>query len=493
MSLTNTRQLALALGLMTAAVLGVGTAHGQDDAGYRIEVEIDGHEDSLVFLGNYFMDKQYLVDTAEVVDGKAVFAGAEPLPQGTYLLVLPPNNDYAQLHLEDDQHFALKTRVGSLTESMRVKGDEANERFFAYLQLLGTLRPAADSLRAVARDSTLPQATRDAAQAEVERIDAQVQAQQAAVKREAPNSILAAVLRSMEEPEMPDFEGTEEEVQRQRYLFYKRHYFDNVDLADPRALRSSYLAQRIEYYLDKLVVPAPDSIAREVDMILTRMRPAEESFRFYTSKFLNDYAASKIVGMDAVYAYLGEKYYVGGLATWADSATVAKIAENVAKLKPLLIGQPAPTLTLQSRDATPIDLYELDADFTVLFFYDPECGHCKKQTPFVVDFAEAYRDRGVRVVSVCSKFAPNQQDCWDYVDEKDGMSEHVLNAVDPYHRSKFKVRYDISSTPQIYVLDRDKRIVSKRIGAEQLGEVVDRLIAMREAEQVDEAASSSGR
>ena len=76
MSLTNTRQLALALGLMTAAVLGVGTAHGQDDAGYRIEVEIDGHEDSLVFLGNYFMDKQYLVDTAEVVGGKAYLTAA---------------------------------------------------------------------------------------------------------------------------------------------------------------------------------------------------------------------------------------------------------------------------------------------------------------------------------------------------------------------------------------------------------------------------------
>jgi hypothetical protein len=45
--------------------------------------------------------------------------------------------------------------------------------------------------------------------------------------------------------------------------------------------------------------------------------------------------------------------------------------------------------------------------------------------------------------------------------------------------------YNIKSTPQLYILDRNKEILSKRIGAEQLEEVMDRIIEMREQEQAN--------
>ncbi len=474
--------------LLLCAGLSMAAFAQNKAKGYKIVAEIEGFSESEAYLANYFMDKQYIVDTAAVIDGKAIFKGDEPLKQGTYLLVLPPDNDFAQLQIDADQEFNIKTKAGNLVPSMKVRGSAENELFYDYLHFLSIMRPAADSLRAIQADSTLPEATRMAAKVEGERIDAEVKERQAAIKAKHPKTITASILRSMEEPSMPEFVGTEEEKQQQRYLFYKKHYFDNVDLGDPRAIRSSYLDQRISYYLDKLVVPVPDSLNKEIDYILEQMKPAPETFRFYVSKFLNDYAKSKVVGMDAVYAHLGEKYYVSGIANWTDSTTVAKIAENVERIKPLLLGKPAPPLTLEDRKGNKIDLYKLEADYVVLFFYDPECGHCKKQTPFVIDFAKAYQDKDVKVVSVCSKFAPNQDSCWNYVDSKVGMNDAMYNAVDPYHRSKFKINYDISSTPQIYVLDREKKIVSKKISAEQLDEVVSRLISIREEQEIEQRA-----
>ena len=67
--------------------------------GYKIEVNLEGFQQNQLYLAYYFQDKQYIRDTAEVKDGKAVFTNSEPLEQGTYLLVLPPDNDFAQLFI----------------------------------------------------------------------------------------------------------------------------------------------------------------------------------------------------------------------------------------------------------------------------------------------------------------------------------------------------------------------------------------------------------
>lgn len=450
--------------------------------GYRIEVTIDGFSGEEVYLANYYLDKQYIVDTVLYADGKAVFASdTGRLAEGMYLLVLPPNNDYAQFFIDADQEFALRTSVEGLTSDMRVDGNAQNERFFEYLQRLDSLRPRADSLRAIAGDSTLPQTQRDDARALVASIDESVIEEQVRIRHDYSATQFGKLLNSFVEPEIPArFEGTPEEIQRQQYLYYKDHYFDNVDLSDARGLRSTYLNKKIDYYLDKLVVPVPDSLIRELDYLLGEMRAAPELFRVYVSKFLNQYAASKIVGHDAVYAHLGEKYYMSGLTPWVDSTTLAKIGENVTKLQPLLIGQPAPPLLTKRRDGSELDIYALDAAFTVLFFFDPECGVCKKQTPVLVEFAKSYADRDVKVVGVCTKLGQTGEDCWTYVDEKAGMAEYVINTNDPYHRSRFKIAYDVVSTPQIFVLDVDKRIVSKKISAEQLPDVIDQLLEMQE-------------
>ena len=484
----------LTLSLLSAACCFSATAvfaQAPPTDGYRIEVSINGFEGDELYLANYYLDKQYIVDTVPYVDGRAVFTSdTGRLAEGMYLLVTPPDNDYAQLFIDADQEFTLETSINELTAMMRVEGSEQNAAFFAYLQQLDALRPRADSLRAVATDSTLPQNRRDEARALVADIDERVVAEQDRIRETYADLQFGKLMRSFQEPEIPEFEGTPDEIQRQQYLYYKDHYFDNVDLADERGLRSTYLDQKISYYLDKLVVPVPDSLNVELDYLLGEMSESPQLFRAYVSKFLNEYAASKIVGQDAVYAHLGENYYMAGRTPWVDSATLAKIGENVEKLKPLLIGQPAPPLETQTADGA-FDLYDLDASYTVLFFFDPECGVCKKQTPVMVDFARDYADEGVKVVSVCTKLGQDASDCWDYVEEKEGMAENIINTNDPYHRSRFKISYDVVSTPQIYVLDENKKIVSKKIGADQLGDVIDRLIEL-EALPREGAATEAG-
>ncbi|MBK8279523.1 MAG: hypothetical protein IPK94_05040 [Saprospiraceae bacterium] len=65
--------------------------------------------------------------------------------------------------------------------------------------------------------------------------------------------------------------------------------------------------------------------------------------------------------------------------------------------------------------------------------------------------------------------------CWQYLDEqknKTGLDQCRRS----YQPSRYKVLYDVKSTPQIFILDQDKKILSKGIGAEQLDEVMTHII-----------------
>ena len=184
--------------------------------------------------------------------------------------------------------------------------------------------------------------------------------------------------------------------------------------------------------------------------------------------------------MDAAYVHLVEKYYATGQAPWTEEEQLNKIIDNAKALKPLLIGKIAPDIELETIDGTKQSLHDVDSEYTILYFWRYDCGHCKKSTPYMKDFYEKFKDRGVKVVSVCTKFTDEVEGCWEYIDEKE--IGDWMHFVDRYHRSRYMKVYNIKSTPQLYILDRNKEILSKRIGAEQLEEVMDRIIELREQE-----------
>ena len=196
---------------------------------------------------------------------------------------------------------------------------------------------------------------------------------------------------------------------------------------------------------------------------------------------MNEYAKSKIVGFDAVYVHLAENYYAKGKAPWTEEEQLSKIVKNAKTLKPILIGKTAPDITVYNKGGDPISLHKLDVPFTVLFFWDPECGHCKKSMPDMLAFHEKYKAKGVEVFAVCTKTGSGVDKCWETIEEKE--MGRWINATDQWLRSRYKTIYDVRTTPQIFILDENKTILSKRIAAEQLEEVMDQLIKIKTGEE----------
>ena len=115
------------------------------------------------------------------------------------------------------------------------------------------------------------------------------------------------------------------------------------------------------------------------------------------------------------------------------------------------------------------DLHKVKGPFTALFFYDPDCGHCKTETPKVKEVIDAYADKGVQVYAVCTEF---DEDMWkDFIIKQE--TESWINVIDLENKSNFRGKYNIMGTPRLYLLDEKKKIIAKQIDSKALNEILE--------------------
>ncbi len=445
--------------------------------GYHIRVDVRNYPQDTLFLGFYYGDKQYLKDTAFLEKGKFVFKKDEPLPPGTYLLILRPDNTFVQIHVNPGrQDLDIRFDAIDPVNTIEIKGDRDNTAFYTYIRYLNEMRPRADSLRKSMEAEGLGEKDKARIEEELKHMNDEVRHFQQKLIDDNKGTQTAMMVATFMEKAIPEFKEIEDEKERQRlqYLHFMEHYFDGMDLSDERLIRTNFAFNKIHDYVNKHTVQIPDSINVAIDKVMKALENNEDAYKFFLVHFVNFYAKSNIIGMDAVYVHLVDEYYSKGMAPWVEEEQLEKMRKNAESLRPILIGRIAPDIRMQRRDGSRIALHEIQSPYTVLIFWAPDCGHCQKSMPKVVEFYNKFKDKGVEIFSVCTKLTDKVEDCWKMVDEK-GL-ESLLNVVDPYHLSRFSVLYDVRTTPQVFILDAKKEIILKRIATEQLEEVMEDLM-----------------
>ncbi len=441
---------------------------------YSIKVQIDNLADSNIYLGYYYGDKQYVKDTIKLdKKGRGEFAGKEPLNGGMYF-VLVPGNSIFELPIDQEQVFSLTTKftgsAADLTRYLRITNAPELEYYADYQQFMQRQNEIAIPLNQRARNSTNA-AERQRAKDSLNLLYQQVQARWAEVDNLHPKSILAALLRINREIDIPDFPRDENGNVLDsafQYKYYKAHYFDNIDLNDARLIRTNFLHQKINYYFEKMILPAPDTIIKESRALLDGVTDTE-MFKYLLQSIFNKYNSSNIMGMDKVVVFFGDYYYLNGRTPWADPEWLEKLRKRVEELRYNSVGNQAVELKLYTVDDEQRTLSSVNAEYTIMFFFEPSCGHCKKATPKMKELADEYWSKGVEVFAV---YTQTNKEEWTKFIEAQGL-ENWINVWDPYNQSYFRHYYDISSTPSIYLLDRHKKILAKRIDVDTLRKVLE--------------------
>jgi thiol-disulfide isomerase/thioredoxin len=277
-----------------------------------------------------------------------------------------------------------------------------------------------------------------------------------------------------------------------RFFYYREHYFDRFDPFNVRLLHTPLYEGKIMNYLTRAVPQHPDSLIVAVDYLLSGSKKDVELYRYMLITLFNHFAESKYIGMDGVYFHMAEYYYIPD-ATWSSPEFLDKLEENLALNKPTLIGQPAPNLILRQvpeehfgmaaqdtaikRDphiGQDFYMYDIKTPYTILYFWESDCGHCQKSTPALHEVYTRLRDKGVEVISVHVINSIEGKEKWiDFVNENQLLG--WINCWSPYS-NEFRTLYNLQSYPQLFVLDKDKKIVAKRVTPEQAEQIINNLI-----------------
>ncbi len=444
--------------------------------GHHIEITLRNSPDSTIFLAYHYGDKQFVKDTIAVNrNGQVIISGEERLDGGVYLIVLS-GMQYFELLVGEDQDFSVDVDVNDFLGSMKFKGSPENEAFLSYqkylqrynkkntelFRLQSKLKNKPDSLQLVT--------------GQIEQNNESLNSYLDTIHASFPGSFLSDLIRAMTPPQVPDFDlslaSNPDSVKMARtYLFLRDHYFDKVNFGNENLIRTPILHNKLYNYFNRVLIQRPDSIIPQVDRVIHMAEQNDRMFQYVIVFALNNFIESKIMGLDAVFVDVAEKYYLSGRAEWANSGYLEKLKERVQKIKPNLIGVRAADLKMETVSGEWVSLHEVEADFTVLYFWEPNCGFCKESTPRLYSLYEKYKDRGLAVFAVDTQ--DNRQDWENYLNEH---GYDWINAWDPDRQTYFRFFFDVYSTPTLYLLDKDKTIIAKRVDVEALENMLDRLI-----------------
>lgn len=473
----NNMKKSIFIGLLTSILFASVQINAQNkEEGHHIEITIDGLRDTSLILGHYFNQRMYVDDTTHIDNnGKAVFENKDPLPGGIYVVYLP-NQRYFDLLIDDEQHFKVSVDTTDFIASMEIEGASQPKKFNQYQRFIVNKQTEARELQQQLQSVGPETGKGQEIQSRLQNIDKEVKEHWNQIIDENPGTLLSIFLKGIQDVEVPDIEIPEDAdnpdslKKVKQYQYYKSHYWDDLDVTDERILRTPFFAKKVENYFSSVLPQIPDSLIKNGIDLIEKSRPAPEVFKFLVQYLFNYANDSQIMGMDKLLVEIGEKYYLSGEADWADEEFIEKLETRVSELKPTLIGNKAHDLKMQAYTGEYHRLHEIVAPATVLVFWETDCGHCKKTIPKLHDlYQEELIDKGVKVFAVYTQ--GDQPEWTEFIDEHELYD--FINVWDPYRQTEFREHYDIKSTPMVYILGEDKKIIGKRIGVEDIPQFID--------------------
>jgi peroxiredoxin len=454
--------------------------------GYRIQVKFTDMKDTMVYLAHYYgkpLPTIYKADSAKFdKNGVAVLESKEKVLGGIYLLLLSDKKTYFEFLLDNGADINVTATAKNLPDGLVYKNSPENERFVDYVKFLkGFGQKQQELMTEMARAKTAGD-TADVRKKMGETSKELIAYRHDYVKK-YPNTLLSSIFNSLEVPQVPEGNhllpnGRTDSMFA--YNYYKEHYWDHFNFADDRIIHTPIYDAKLEEYMNKIVLPLPDSMIKEGDILLSRVRkengPKSEMFKYTLWWLTRNAETSKIMGMDQVFVYLVETYYMRGDAFWLDNDALQKYFDRVRNIAPNIIGNIAPEIDMQDISGKPHKLSEVKAKYTLVVFWDPTCGHCLHEIPALDTlYRTELKAKGVKVFAVKTE---GPEDKWKEVIKTNHLEEWT-NVYDPEHKSDYRAKYDVYSTPVIYLLDDKKIIRGKRLDHTNIMEVI-KMLEMRE-------------
>jgi thiol-disulfide isomerase/thioredoxin len=459
------------------------SAHNSNAQGYQVTFKAPGYKSGITYLTYYMGGNFNIADSAAIGNNStAIFKGSEVLHPGIYAIFFPGKMLRTEFLVGPEQIISITADTSDLVNKTTVTGSKENILYDLYQKIAAAKGKMIQQERR-AYDASITKTDSVLHEKKYLALIEDLNTYREGIINNQPQSMMAALLAAMKEPLYPAKTPVTKQDTINNYNEYKKHYWDGISFMDDRIIRTPFFLKKVERYYREVISPEPDSIIKDIDYKLLLARSSPEMYKFLLNWLTDEFINPKYMGQDAVFVHLFDKYHSKGLTSWLNEKQMEAISRRAYMLMANLIGEKAADLDMLDTLGKPTSLYSLKADYTVIIFWDPNCGHCKEEVPRLDSIYRAnWQKHNLKIFAVLTpdgkenvkpewlKFIKDHKiSDWTHVYKTREMEDADYAA----QRPSFRQLYDINMTPTIYLLDKDKRIIGKKLTLLQLNDLLE--------------------
>ena len=275
----------------------------------------------------------------------------------------------------------------------------------------------------------------------------------------------------------------------ERREWIKEHFWDNMDLSDETLLRSPVIPSKITEYISLYKNDKLERAEREiayiesVDVILLNASVNDAVFGVVLDIVTRRFEQSEF---ELVLTYITENYILPKSGCEDSEGVVSKdraaeLREKVAIIKKMAVGNPAPEIEMPQQGFFDLNVSEgtvvpasgsqmklsgMSSENTLVVFWASWCPHCSTLLSALKPVYEEYRDVGLEVLAIS---IDTDQSAWQNAISQ-GQYRWINYSELSGWNGKAAKDYGVWSTPRMYLLDSEERIIARPANVAELKE-----------------------
>lgn len=275
-----------------------------------------------------------------------------------------------------------------------------------------------------------------------------------------PSTLAARYIRSKILPVVSfELSSTEKNV------YLKSHYFNNIDFADTMLLYTNLFASKsidyIKLYHDPTLLK-PDQnkeFIKAVDSIMLRAKKNDKVFNYIRGYLLSGFEKLE---NEEMLSYIVNKYPENN--TCEDDKQTKNIKKRLEGSKKLAINSKAPEINIKDIKGKTVTLESVHSDYILIIFWASWCPHCQVTLPEIKKIYDSQKIKKFEVVAISIDTIKNE-----YLNFIEKGKYNWINCCDlKGWNSKAATDYFLYATPSMFLLNKNRNIVSKPVRIEEL-------------------------
>ena len=451
--------------------------------GYRIGLKIPPLAGKKFTFGYFFQGDFVPVNTLVLnAQGAGAFASSEAVPDGVYLVTADDRSFVTEVMLDNNAHFDINVSItpAGAWQVKFVHSPQSNT-FFNYQRMVDGQNAQEKSLNASLKKA-LGRADSAKVEAKLAALDTKRIAWEDSIVKLMPDSFVSTYFLGLREPVVPDSlahpKNVEERAVAQYY--YKSHYWDGVNFWDGRMVTTPYFSPKLDKYFKEVLDSKPDSLIKELDKMLSLTVANDGINAVVLSKALFGSMNHTLPWDDVVFLHLFENYIENKQQYWLTEEDRAEVTKTAYYLMKTMVGSPSPRIDLVGLDGKMATQYEMDAKYTVLAFWDPECSHCKETLPRLDSmYVNAWKAAGVKIFAVALEGDAGQKEWNAYITQHHledwkhvYQSKLVAKMQEKQGKKACQQEFDLWYMPTFFLLDSEKHYMARRCTFDNLKDIL---------------------